>query len=41
MAAIDFLRDRGADQAVTVQDADYVFVKDDPLIATFEKAIAK
>jgi ATP phosphoribosyltransferase len=41
MAAIDFLRDRGADQAVTVQDADYVFVKDDPLIATFEKAIGR
>jgi ATP phosphoribosyltransferase len=39
MAAIDFLRAKGADQAITAQDADYVFVKDDPLIAAFEKAV--
>ena len=41
MAAIDFLRAQGADEAITAQDADYVFVKDDPLVAAFEKAVGK
>ena len=41
MAAIEYLRKQGADQAITAQDADYVFVKDDPLIAAFEKAVGR
>jgi ATP phosphoribosyltransferase len=41
MAAIAYLRKQGADEAITAQDADYVFVKDDSLIAAFEKAVGK
>jgi len=41
MAAIDFLRAQGAGEAITAQDADYVFAKDDPMLAAFEGAIKK
>ena len=39
MEAIEYLRKHGGDEAITAQDADYVFVKDDPLIAAFESAV--
>jgi ATP phosphoribosyltransferase len=39
MEAIDYLRARGVGEAITAQDANYVFVKDDPLIAVFENAL--
>ncbi len=41
MPAIDFLRSKGADEAITAQDANYVFTTDDPLVAAFEKALRK
>jgi len=41
MTAMTLLRANGCDGAVTAQDADYVFVKDDPLVAVFEKAVGK
>jgi ATP phosphoribosyltransferase len=41
MAAIDYLRSQGAGEAITAQDADYAFVKDDPLVAAFEKVVRK
>lgn len=39
MAAIDYLRAQGAEGAITAQDADYVFVKDEPLVGVFEAAV--
>ncbi|MGD0867105.1 MAG: ATP phosphoribosyltransferase, partial [Rhizomicrobium sp.] len=41
MTAMTLLRANDCDGAVTAQDADYVFVKDDPLVAAFEKAVGK
>lgn len=41
MAAIDYLTSRGAGEAVTAQDADYVFTKDDHLVAAFSRAIGR
>jgi hypothetical protein len=41
MTAINLLRANGCDDPVTAQDADYVFVKDDPLVAVFETAVGK
>ncbi len=41
MAAIDLLRAEGSDGAITAQDADYVFEKNDPLVAAFEAAVRK
>ena len=40
MAAIDILRG-ASDDAITVQDADYVFAKHDPLVEAFKVAIGK
>lgn len=39
MRAIEFLRANGSQGAITVQDANYVFADDDPLLAAFEQAI--
>lgn len=41
MAAIDYLRAQGADGAITAQDADYVFAKDDPMLAAFARAVGE
>lgn len=41
MEAIEVLRANGTDGAVTAQDSDYVFEKNDPLVAAFEKAVPR
>jgi ATP phosphoribosyltransferase len=41
MAAMNVLRAQGCDGAVTAQDADYIFEKNDPLVTAFEKAVGK
>ena len=41
MTAIDCLRAAGCDGAITAEDAEYVFIKDEPLVAAFEAAIGR
>jgi ATP phosphoribosyltransferase len=40
MTAIEVLRAEGCGEPVTVHDADYVFVQDEPLLAVFDRAVA-
>jgi ATP phosphoribosyltransferase len=41
MAAIGLIRAEGSDGAIAAQDADYVFEKNDPLVAAFETAVKR
>lgn len=41
MEAIEVLRANGTDGAITAQDCDYIFEKNDPLVTAFEEAVPR